>query len=404
MKNYLLLIVLFLSTECHYDKKTKSENDGKREEFFEINYEKILKNKKSINLSDIASDERYIPLETGKNFLIGRNPEYYFSDNFIFVSNHDHILVYDYTGKFIRQIGTPGRGPGEIDLIRMISVIEKEQILVVQTNWSNKLMFFSFDGTFIKSVSQPNVFRIRVLNMNQFLLNYSCALGFEDYLYILSNENWDTISTVNNHYKWKNNSGITGMVGSSDFKPFYNYRNQTFFKSMYNDTVYTVLKNKIEPAYFINLGNYRLPDELRPEPPQSIVRFRSENAKYFFASVMEAGEKMFIMTENYKGKINKNILFNSKTAESSFLVNESNEPSGFINDWDGGMDFWPEGNVNDNEIFMAISPLTLKKMFEEEDYSNKTARFQDRKLALKEMAGKLNDTDNPVLMIVKLKK
>ena len=32
---------------------------------------------------------------------------------------------------------------------------------------------------------------------------------------------------------------------------------------MYNDTVYTVLDNKIAPTYFINLEIYQLPNEFK---------------------------------------------------------------------------------------------------------------------------------------------
>jgi hypothetical protein len=400
MNTFLLLIALFLFTQCRNDKVVKVDAN----KFFEINYEKILENKETFSLSEIASEVRYIPLETGNNFLVFRNPTYYFSENFIFVSNLDHILVYDYTGKFIRKIGTHGRGPGEIDLIRIISIIEKEQIVIVQTNWSRKLMYFSFDGKFIKSITLPtDVFRVRVLNKNLFLLHFSCSQGFEDYLYILSNEKWDTISKINNHFKWTNSTGLTGMWGINDYRPFYNFRNQTYFKSMYNDTVFTITDNKIEPAYFINLGKCRLPNELRPEPPQSALRFRSENNKYFFAEVMEAGEMIFITTKNYKVNVQKNILFDSNITEGSLLVNESNNPSGLINDWDGGTEFWPEGNVNDNEIFMPLSSLTLKNLLKERDFSKATIRFPEKKKALIEMTEKLNETDNPVLMIVKLK-
>ncbi len=404
MKNSLLLFALLLLTQCHNGGKKELENSDKREDLFEINYENILRIKKSNSLSDIASDVRYIPFETGKDHLISRKPQYHFSDSLIFVGNNDHILVYDYSGKFIRKIGTPGRGPGEIDLIRIISVIEKEQIIIVQTNWSRKLMYFSFDGKFIKSIPIPmDVFEIQALDMDQLIIYYSCSQGFEEYLYVLSNGNWDTISTVNNHYKWTNNTGLTGMIGYDSFKPFYRYHDQIYFKSMYNDTVFTVLDNKIKPTYFINLGKYHLPNELRPEPPQSALRFRSENDNYFFASVMEAGDMIFVTTENYKANINKNILFNSHTLEGSFLVNKSNEPSGIINDWDNGMEFWPEGNVNDSEIFMTISSLTLKTIPNEGDFNKATARFPEKKQALKEMIDKLNETDNPVLMLVKLK-
>jgi hypothetical protein len=404
MKNLLLLIALILLTQCHHEGKKELENSDKREEFFEINYEDILSIKKSNFLSDIASDVRYIQLETGDDYLVSRKPEYYFSDSLIFVSSDNRLLVFDYNGKFIRQIGKPGRGPGEIDLISFISVLEKEQIVIIQTNWSRKLMFFSFDGTFIKSISRPpDVFRIKVLSLNEYLLYYACAIGNEKYLYILSNQNGDTISKVKNRFNWENNSGITGMVGYDAFRPFYNYQNQIFVKSMYNDTVYTVLNNKITPAYYINLGRYRLPDELRPEPPQTILKFRRENAIFFFSSVIEAGGTIFITTQNYKGLIDKNIIFNKETHKGSFLVDKSNEPSGILNDWDSGMKFWPIGMVNDNEIFMPISSLTLKNMHTEGDFNKEAKHFPEKALALKRMIDNLNETDNPILMLVKLK-
>lgn len=404
MRNIVLFVSLLLLTHCNSDNKTKSkeENDGKK--FFEINYENDLKNKATVFLSDIASEVKYIQLETGDKYLISGRPEYYFSDSLIFVANYDQLLVFDYSGKFVRQIGTPGRGPGEIDLITYISILENEKLIIIQTNWSRKLMYFSFDGTFIKSVPRPpDVFRIHVLNKDQFLSYYSCAIGNEEYLYLLSDEKGDTVSTVRNHYKWVNTTGITGMIGYHAFHPFYKYNNQTFFKSMYNDTVYTVSDNKIKPVYFVDLGAFRLPDELRPEPPQSAVRFRSENGKYFFSSVLQAGKTIFIKTQNYKGEGDRNILFDKATLTGNFLTDKSGEPAKFINDWDGGMDFWPVKAVNDNEIFMPITPLELREIIKDEEFDEKTANSPERKQSFKTMAEGLQETDNPVLMVVRLK-
>ena len=174
---------------------------------------------------------------------------------------------------------------------------------------------------------------------------------------------------------------------------------------MYNDTIFTVADNKIVPLCLINLGKYRLPNELRPEPPQSAIKFRKGNERqyYFFASAMQSGEIIFLTTENYTANIDKYVLFSRNTNQGSLLVNESNELSGIINDWDGGPEFWPEGNINDNEIFMAIPPLTLKAMLKEKDFNNKTVKFQDKKQTLKLMVEKVVESDNPVLMVVKLK-
>jgi len=404
MRNIVLFVSLMLVAHCKSDNKTKSKDEVNGNKFFEINYEDELKNKTTVFLSDIASEVRYIKLETGDKFMISGRPEYYFSDSLIFIANYNQLLAFDYSGKFVRQIGTPGRGPGEIDLITHISILENEKLIIIQTNWSRKLMYFSFEGTFIKSVPRPpDVLRIHVLNKDQFLSYYSCAIGNEEYLYLLSNEKGDTLSTVKNHYKWENTSGRTFMIGYHSFQPFYDYNNRTFFKSMYNDTVYTASDNKIEPAYFVNMGEYRLPDELRPEPPQSMMKFRNENGKYFFSSVMEAGGKIFIKTQNYKSESDRNILFDKATLSGTLLADKSGEPSGFINDWDGGMDFWPVKAVNDNEIFMVISPLQLKEIIKDEENNNKTANYPERKQSFKTMAEEIKETDNPVLMVVRLK-
>jgi hypothetical protein len=396
MKHSLFFLLALFFAQC-------INKDVNEKVFFVINYEDLLQNKETVKLTDIASDVKYIKLESGKDLVIFANAEYYFSKEYIFVNNYNHVLVFDYSGKFIRKIGSKGRGPGEIDLIRTISVLESDKILVIQTSANRNLLYYSFDGKFIKSLPViGEVLKIKFIDENNFIRYYSCSQGNEEYLYILSNEKWDTLSKVNNHYKWINNTNIKGMVGYTSFKPFYSYNNKVFVKSMYNDTVYTILNNKIEPDLYLNLGKYRLPEELRPEPPQSISRFRNENEKYFFGGIMEAGGMIFIMTSNYKAKINRNILYNRKSSEGIFLVDASHEPSGFINDWDGSIEFWPEGSINDQEIFMEIPAIVLKKKLLDES-KGKNAFSDLKKTDLKEIIGDLDELDNPVLMIVRLK-
>lgn len=84
-------------------------------------------------------------------------------------------------------------------------------------------------------------------------------------------------------------------------------------------------------------------------------------------------------------------------------MKQYDEPSGYINDWDSGPEFWPEGNVNDNAVYMTVSPLALKDMIEEEGFSDKNILYPEKKKAFVDMVKDLDENDNSVIMIVKLK-
>jgi hypothetical protein len=402
MKNILLVMLTLLFFQCNSNKTNKPVNADEYK-FFVIDYEKALQNKKTINLSEMAEEVKYIPLQTDSNCLLGRKPEYHFTDQYIFIENRDHVLVYDYNGKYLRRIGTPGKGPNEIDLIRMIQVNDKDKTVAIQTNWNRKILFFNFDGTFKESVPVPDVMYMYPIENDKFVAYDFCSSGYEDYVLRLTNRKNDTISRVNNHFKWENKTGTIYSIGYWGFHPMYSNNDNYFFKGMYNDTIYYLSDNKFMPAYYVDLGQYRLPNDSRFENPVSMEKFRRVQADFFFASTLEAGNQIFLTTINYDESITKNILLRRNASEGAFLVKEFAEPSGLINDWDGGPDFWPEGNVNDQTVFMPVSAFALKDMIEEDGFGDKYVNHPDQKKALVDMAKGLKEEDNAVLMVVKLR-
>jgi len=92
--------------------------------------------------------------------------------------------------------------------------------------------------------------------------------GSEKYNFILANERGDTISVVKNYTTWKKTlPGSILVTNSANEATFYINDKIPYFKSKYNDTVYYFNKKKdiIEPAYLIDLGKYKVPEELIPE-------------------------------------------------------------------------------------------------------------------------------------------
>lgn len=401
MKITLFIALVLVVCSCsNIEHKTDAEN------LFTINFEEILDKEQQVSLSDIASDVEYVVLETNDDCMIRPVVDYYITDSYIFVRNFDHILKYTRDGKFLMKIGSPGRGPGEIDLIRIMSVLPEQRLIIVQLNSQRKLLYFDFDGNHVRTVDLPApYFHIAILNDERFLIHYHIYAGNEQYTFSLANENWDTLSAVQNYANWTHSSSVYLSISYPEFKSFYCARKDWYLKSMYNDTVYTIDSDIIEPAYFINLGKYKLPEELRPERlgVEQIQRFRNNQEYYYFPIVLEADNIIFFRACSYGESSNRYITFDRSSREGINLVDADGESTGFVNDWDGGIDFWPVGNINDNQVYMPVTVMDFQKAIEEGKNNNIHVKFTGNQEQLFNMISGKDVTSNPILMIVTLK-
>ncbi len=230
--------------------------------------------------------------------------------------------------------------------------------------------------------------------------------GKEEYTFRLTNDHNDTISVIKNHFKWINNTGATFGFVADYFQPFYNYRNITFFKALSNDTVYFINQNNIEPYYYVNLGKYKLPDELRPEylVPLGKGKLYDDNCdKYYYCNVLEAGDNIFLESINYKKNIHNFFLYDKELHNGYLLVDKNVKSTGIVNDYDGGLDFWPAGIVNGKQVFMPMNITTLKSKLEQIKSNNKSIKFPEKNQKLIKIISQTDITDNPILMIVTLK-
>lgn len=402
------LLVMFL---CSYrphsrDYKSISQNNDK---FFEIRYEDLIKNKETISLSQIASNVEYIKLETNKDCILSSAEASFFTDSIIFIVNLGPILKFSYNGKFLGEILRIGRGPGEIDGGGGVSIIPDKRLIVSQKNSQRKLLYFSYDGKFIRSVSYPaNVQRIHVMKDGRYIYYQSGSSSNTKYSFILTNERNDTISFVKNHKFWLNSGQMEVNPGRPNFRSIYYLSNRIFFKSLYNDTVYSISSNKIVPSYYVNLGKNKIPDELIPEKLISTGQgniYQEQSIKYRYANVLEGSNRIFLGTYCYQyAKIPPQYFLIDKSTQKGYaLINKDGESTGIVNDWDGGLDFWPTGNITDNKIFMPINIMDLKKEFDKNKSTKNPIKLPEKQKDLAKLISNSDITDNPILMIVTLK-
>ena len=97
-----------------------------------------------------------------------------------------------------------------------------------------------------------------------------------------------------------------------------------------------------------------------------------------------------------------------KEKHKSFLSYWSfDDYRGLLNDLDGGIRFQPRGYLFENgrEYLIELKDaIRFKAYVNSNDFENAKSINPEKKKIFKEMTDNLNETDNPVLMIVKLKK
>lgn len=108
------------------------------QEFMVLNL-KSIDDSTRINFSDIATDLRFIPLETLPECLIS-NATYYITDNYILAKTKTRILQFDNNGKFIRILVT--QGPGDFFTSEWVIDEKKDRLILADEQKSNYFLYF----------------------------------------------------------------------------------------------------------------------------------------------------------------------------------------------------------------------------------------------------------------------
>ncbi len=116
-----------------------------------IYQEEVLIIKEELSIGDDEADEDYMFSEM-ISFAIDKEGKFYILDR-----KESKIKVFDCEGKYIRTIGKQGQGPGEMNQPIGIHITPNHE-LIVEDVLSQKLVFFTFDGKFLKILSTAKVF------------------------------------------------------------------------------------------------------------------------------------------------------------------------------------------------------------------------------------------------------
>jgi len=357
-----------------------------------------------VKLSDLGfTDIEYIPLETSEKSLISGTDDVFFpikivvGENFYLIKRFNTILKFQYNGSFQARIGTVGRGPGEFIVAHDIDINSKDHCFYLVSAWQKKFNVYSESGEFKRSFNMPLYAPIDFRFVDDNILCY-CEnhMGNIENSFTLLDTNGLVIKSFPNRYPFKNHDAF-GFPGENIF---YRFNNKLFKKEVYSDTIYVYENMAFRPHLVIEVGKKLVTPEARSKYDGK------EIGKNFIMplNLFEFGDYVYFDFV-YKYEPPDDVLIysfiGSKQSNFQALFIKS---EGIINDLDGGPNILPRTIKDDNTIIALIDALQLKAYVSSETFINSDAIFPEKKKELEKLANSLKETDNPVLILVKIKK
>jgi hypothetical protein len=391
MKKFLIFLTISLFAICCRSTNIKDEN-----QLITFNL-KELPEITTLKLSDLGFvDIEYIPLETNEYSMIPRINDIKIGNGFFLIQHFNTILKFRTDGSFDTKIGTEGRGPNEFLVAHDVDIDNKDQSIYIVSGWQKKFNVYSERGKFLRTFHCPlNTTNFRITEDGILCYN-SNIMGNMDISYNLIDTSGRSIKNFSNRYLW-NRVQTSAML---DENLFYRFDKRLFKKEIYSDTVYVFEKKDFRPHLVFEHGEKLLTTEARSKyGPEYLFEYYIAQKNLF-----EFGDYIYYeFMYDYKigGKNILRGLIGSKLDNSQVLIDAD---KGIINDLDGGPNIKLKTIKDSNTLIFWIESLELKNLAASENFINSTPKYPEKKKEFEKLANSLKETDNPVLMLVRLKK
>ena len=278
---YLLFITL--AVVCYSCNKQKVPTSS----FKTYHIENVLDMKsETLWLDSICDSITIIPLETSDEILMNGFVISYLYNNLLFIthtsfSGNDRLSVFDLSGKYLWDIGRRGQGPGEYNSIFFPkSIFFNDNKIYVYNKFGMSVLCYTLTGEFIKKTHLPYLtFFHQFTYINKDVIAGFVGVGdVTNSRVLFINDVGELIDSVS-HYKTFEKKIYTASEHEGGFL---SYNGRKYIKeARYSDTVFRVTEEmKLLPEYCISTGKYKYKYEDLIGNNEIIGSIKFVNVKY----------------------------------------------------------------------------------------------------------------------------
>lgn len=393
-----LFLALQIFTSC---RQAASESQG----MWVADVRTALAKETPISMKEDVTGIEYIPLETNDSCLVSNIMTLVMNDEFIFLQNGrpEKILQYTRQGKFIREIGKVGEGPGEYApyTVEEISLDDGKREIYAHRR-TLPAMVFSYEGRFLRTDTVIS----ESMGNRYPLANGFCALSGTSltpiqqspWLAALQDKEGRIIAT-----KVPFPSSVPAEVCYMKEVQFAPFLHSALAYTPCNDTLFRVAASGITPACVLrtengadyhqkiaNINEFGKDNTNNSSTLNLFTFFETPRYFYFRWLLLNDPDRCYIqrLDKNTGDLLSQPV--SQGFVELSFGFSDANV-MGLENDLDGGVPFAPRFVYKDRICVQAINAGTIAKLETKGYLKNKPAALQ------------ISEDDNPVIIVYTFK-
>lgn len=327
----------------------------------------------------------FVVPETNDSSIIGEIGQLSICDQLILTDRKTNsVSLFDLNGRHLSTHEAIGNGPGEYVRIDGLCVNKSQNKLLILDAPQNKVLTYDSDFHFIEERHTPVPFgatTFSLLGDSTFVFEESIGVVKSDLKYCLFIQN--TKGETSRFLPFEK----TASVHFSPRQPLYYVNDTLVFVPTYNDTIYNVFENKVEPRMRLDFGaqwineNFVYNQALARDPLLFMQKLADQPFIYFFN--MLENETHIYLDFYYKGEAYASVIDkrNGKNALVKFDTPD--------------VQMKPLASYRDYYVF----PIARAE-FAEIAGNNSTFRG---KASMVDIDRGLNEESNPILMFIKFK-
>ena len=349
------------------------------------------------NLSGIADDIQYIPLETNPDAFmrfVGNLKE---GNDKFYINTVLELLCFDKTGKFLYKLAQQGRGPGEYIYLSDYDIKPEKNLVIVLTR--GKLNFYNETDTGFNLIRQLNL-EIQPNYVDFFpgqdniLLSFSASTGENKYQCVGITPEGDTLFKRPNFYSFTRNSKV--VMGFSSDNIINKFDETIRIKGFLNDTLFTISSDfKFESFMVLNSGGKSITtDFLANVPAPDMNSGTSPTAAFLAISEIIEIEK-YLLCRHYYQNGSTWIVYDKESDKT--LQFDGKEL--LKDDISGGINIEPKFACN-GLIYSWTDALKFKTYISGDEFRKAEVKNPGRKAELEKLAESVKEDDNHLLIVI----
>ncbi len=348
------------------------------------------------DLSEIASDIQYIPLETHPDALMKFVNYLKATDDKFYINTVRELLCFDRSGKFLYKLDQQGRGPNEYNYLSDYDIRPEKNEVIVLT--SGKLYFYNETDTGFRLTKhldlqiQPQYCDF-IPGQDNILLSFTASTGQNKYQCVCISPEGDTLIKKPNYYGFIRNSKI--VMGFSNDNVINKSDGVLRIKGLLTDTMFTITGDyRFVPYMILNTGGNGITPDFLANIPQTDISSGSPTAKFLMMrQILETDRYLFY--GHYFQKNSYWSVFDKKSGESR----KFDAKDLLKDDISGGINIEPKFASN-GLLFSWTDALTFRNYMSANASQDMELKNPERAAELRKIAATIKEDDNHILIVI----